>query len=161
MNHDLSLTLELLGQAADGLRFRLLFRNRSDVKLLFPYPEIHDLRFSNKATMQESEWDTCCFVSASWGGFTLRPGEEKAIEFRVRPCGIKGPAEDDFFDYWRWCVELPPGEYLVWFQFEVGKDYFCCDSHYCYGDLVREAEAVLAVVWMGQVRSNRLSLIRV
>jgi hypothetical protein len=77
VNHELSLKLELLEQDVDGLRFRLLFRNQSDVKILLPYPEIHSLRFGNKATKQESEWYTRLLVSASWGGFTLRPDEEK------------------------------------------------------------------------------------
>jgi hypothetical protein len=68
--------------------------------------------------------------------------------------------EDDHSDYYRWCVELPPGEYSVWLRFEVGEDYFCPDSHYHHQDLVREAGAVQAIVWMGQVLSNRLSLKR-
>jgi hypothetical protein len=160
VKHELSLTLVLLEQAADGFRFRLVFRNRSEAKVLVPYPEIHGLRFANKATMQESEWYTHLLVSASWGGFTLRPSEEKVIEYRVRPCGLEAPTEDDYFDYYRWCVELPPGEYLVWFRFEVGEDYFCPDSHYHYIDLFREAESAQAVVWTGQVLSNRLTLSR-
>ena len=160
MNHDLALRLELLAEAADLLLFRLAVCNRSAVKLLLPYPEIHGLRFTNKATLRESDWGTCEFVSASWAGFTLSPGEEKAIEYRVRPSSVNLPAEDDDTDYYPWCVDLPDGEYAVWFQIEVGEDYFCPDSHYEYPDLQREAEGEQAVVWTGHVRSNRLNLIR-
>jgi hypothetical protein len=150
----------LLDQAADGFRFRVVFRNRSETRVLVPYPEIHGLRFANTVTMQESEWYTRLLVSASWGGFALKPSEEKVIEYRVRPCDIKGPTEDDHSDYYRWCVELPPGEYVVWFRLEIGEDYFCPDSHYRYIDLMREAESAQAVVWTGRLISNRLTLSR-
>jgi hypothetical protein len=160
VKHELSLTLELLEQAPDCFRVRLVFRNRSEAKVLVPYPEIHGLRFANKATMQESEWYTRLLVSAAWGGFTLEPAEEKVIEYRVRPCDTEGPPEDDHSDYYRWCVDLPYGDYLVWFRFEVGEDYFCPDSHYRYVDLLREAESAQAVVWTGRLISNRLTLSR-
>jgi hypothetical protein len=160
MNHKVSLELELLEQAADSLRFRLAVRNCSSVKLLFPYPEIRGLRFGNKASRQESEWYTQLLVSASWAGFTLQPGGIKAIEYRVRPCAVESPAEDDHTDYFRWCVELPAGEYLAWFRFQVDEDYFCGDSHYHYEDLLREAESERAIVWTGEARSNRVHLAR-
>jgi hypothetical protein len=170
VNHELSLLLELLGQDPDGLRFRLLFRNQSHAKIHLPFPEIHRLRLGNKATRQESEWYTGVFVQSTWLGFSLRPGEEKSIEYRVRPRDVEPPELDhlsgplrweiELSDHNRWCVELPPGEYLVWFQFTVDEDYFCGDSHYNYTDLIREAEAVQAVVWSGQAMSNRLTLIR-
>src|SRR5262245_45206481 len=102
VEHELSLTLVLLEQTADGLRFRLVLRNCTDAKILLPYPEIHNLRFGNKATMKESEWGTCMLVSASWSGFALGPGEEKAIEYRVRPCDIERPKDDDYSEYFRW-----------------------------------------------------------
>ena len=56
--HELVLTLNLLEQAANALRFRLSFHNRSFVKLLLPYPEVHGLHFGHKATRQEAEWGT-------------------------------------------------------------------------------------------------------
>lgn len=160
VKYDLALSLELLKHVAESLEFRTTLRNLSSVKLLFPYPEIHELRFRNKATDRESEWYTEFFVSSDWGGFTLNPGEVKVIEYRVRPCGVESPTESDFTDYARWCVELPPGEYLVWFRYRVGKDYFCCDSHYHYDDLLREAKSEQAIVWSGEARSNQLHLVR-
>jgi hypothetical protein len=160
MDLDLSLTIELLEQNTDCLQFRLLLRNHAGVKLILPVPEIHGLRFCNKATMKESEWYTCLLISSDWAGITLEPGEKKTIDYRVRPCAIDRPAEDDFSDYYRWCVDLPNGEYLVWFRFDVGEDYFCPDSHYRFEDLVREAEEVQAVVWKGKAQSNRLHLVR-
>ena len=50
--------------------------------------------------------------------------------------------------------------YLVWFRFHVGEGYFCCDSHYRFKDLLREAESEDAVVRTGEIRSNRLHLVR-
>ncbi len=160
MNHELSLTLELLAEAPESLLFCLLLHNESAVKMLLPRPDILGLHFGNKTTMQQSEWFTNQFVSSSWGGLTLVPGEEKSIEYHVRPCSVAEPDEDDFSDYYRYCVHLQSGEYMVWFQFDVGKDYFCPDSHYQYGDLLREAEEQQAEVWLGEARSNRLALIR-
>lgn len=160
MNERLSLALELLGQDPESLLFRVQFRNQSSETLLFPWPEITGIHFGNKGTLRESEWYTALLVQAFWRGFVLVPGGERAFEFRVRPSTIDWPEEDDRSDFYRWCVELPPAEYLVWFQFAVGQAYFCPDSHYRYPDLVREAEARLAEVWTGEVKSNRLHLVR-
>ena len=121
MNHDLSLSLELLEQAAWGFRFRLTVRNGSAARLLLPFPEIHGLGFGNTATMREAEWYTGLLVSTAAGGFTLEPGELRAIEWPVRPCDVERPEEDDGSDYYRWCVELPPGEYLAWFRWQVNR----------------------------------------
>ena len=161
MNHDISLPLEMLGQSAECLQFQLIFQNTSGVKLLFPYPEIVGIRFGNRATMQESNWGTELLVNSTWAGFTLQPNEVKAIEYRVRPFTVESPHEDDdITDYSRWCVDLPAGEYLVWFQYHVGEDYFCPDSHYRFKDLLREAESEEAVVWIGEIMSNRLHMVR-
>src|SRR5437660_1636394 len=109
MKHKLSLTLKMLEQRSWGFRFGLILRNESAANLLLPYPEIHGLRFANKATMRESEWYTSILQSTDWVGFTLQPGYEKAIDYRVRPCDVPCPFENDFTDYSRWCVDLPPG----------------------------------------------------
>src|SRR5262245_27059734 len=104
MSGGLSLRLEVVAQAADRLLFRLHLRNEAAVRLLVPYPEIHGLRFVNKATLAQSEWYTSLFVSAAWGGFTLEPCEERSVEYRARPCDVEAPAEDDGSDYYRWCI---------------------------------------------------------
>jgi len=153
VNYDLKLSLELQQQSADQLIFGLRFLNRSAVKLLVPYPEIHGLRFGNKATLKESEWYTQILQSSDWAGFTLEPGQSKPLEYRVRPTSVESP-RDDGTDYYRWSVDLPTGGYLVWFAFRVGEDYFCPDSHYKINDLRWEAEQSNAVVWMGEARSN-------
>lgn len=160
MEHDITLSLQLLEQAADCLLFRLGVHNCSNVKLMFPYPEIYGLQFKNKITGQESEWYARLFVSASWAGFALQAGEAEVIEFRARPCSIEPAGEDHTDDYYRWCVELTAGEYLVEFRFRVGQDYFCPDSHYRFRDVQREAESVGAVVWVGEKSSNGLHLAR-
>ena len=93
MKHDLSLTLDLLEQAPDYFQFRLVFRNRTEAKVLVPLPEIHGFRFGNKVTMQESGWYTRLLVLRTWCGFTLGPGEEKVIGCRVRPYASNSLAE--------------------------------------------------------------------
>src|SRR5262245_24990846 len=85
VDHDLTLSLDLREQSEERLVFGLRFLNRSSVKLLLPYPEIHGLRFGNKRTMKESEWYTCLLQSSDWAGFTLAPGQSKTIEYCVRP----------------------------------------------------------------------------
>ena len=157
MNHDLTLWLELLEQCAERLIFGICFLNRSLVKLLVPHPEIHGLRFGNRCNMVEADWSTCMLVSSDWSGFTLSPGESKTIEYHVRPTAVRSP-RDDGTDYCRWSVDLPNGEYLVWFTLRVGEDYFCPDSHYGIDDLRSEAEQSNAIVWMGEVKSNRIQV---
>ena len=117
-------------------------------------------RFGNTATMQEAEWYTGLLVSTAAGGFTLEPGELRAIEWPVRPCDVERPEEDDGSDYYRWCVELPPGEYLAWFRWQVDHDFFDPDSHMRLPDLEYLAAQQGAVVWLGSVISNRLRVVR-
>jgi len=157
VNHDLTLSLELRDSSAERLVFELTFLNRSTANLLLPYPEIHGLRFGNVHTMEQSEWYTCILQSSDWAGFSLAPGQSRSIEYFVRPTSVESPKYDGT-DYCRWSVDLPSGEYLVWFMFRVGEDYFCPDSHYRINDLRREAEQSNAVVWMGEVKSNRIQV---
>jgi hypothetical protein len=158
MNHQLSLSLELLELRARGLRFRMAMQNRSPIRLFFPFPEIHGLRFASADTMEESEWYTSLFVSATGGGFTLNPGDSRAIEWRVRPCEVERPESDDHSDYYRWCVDLPAGEYLAWFRWRVDRDFFDPDSHMRLPDLEREAARSGATVWLGEASSNRVAV---
>lgn len=160
MNHEISLTLELADHTAECLCFRLVIHNRSNVRLLLPYPEITDIRFGNKATFQECAGLMSWFQTSEWGGVVLDPDEPKQIQYRVRPCSVGEPSEEDFSDYYRYCVELPAGEYMVWLVTEVKEDYFDSDSHYQLADLKREADAAEAIVWMGQAKSNRLHVVR-
>jgi hypothetical protein len=158
MNHELSLALELLDQSACGFLFRLTAHNRSAVKLLLPFPEIHGIRFGNTRTTREAEWYTHILQSTAGNGFTLDPGAAWVTDWPVRPCGVAPPAQDEHSDYARWCVELPAGEYSVWFQWSVDADYFDPDSHMRLPDLERMAARAGAVVWQGQAVSNRLRL---
>jgi hypothetical protein len=162
LTDELSLLLALVEEGVDKLSFCLTLRNGVTSRILVPYPEINNLHFGNKATLRESEWCTHMFVSASsWSGFVLESGEEKTIEYCFRRCEVGSPTwADGYSDDFRRSVDLPPGEYLVWFQMEVGEKYFCPDSHYRFADLLREARASEAVVWTGRGLSNRLTLNR-
>ena len=158
MNHEVLISLELLEQSDDCLRFEVTIHNNSKVKLLFPYPEIDSLRLVNKADMQELKWYLrylYTILYAEWSGFTLQPDDKRKLEFAVIPCDIQPPRDEDLF-----CVEIPAGEYLVWFQFEVGKTYYCSDSRTNFDDLFKEAASERAVVWIGTAKSNRLHIIR-
>lgn len=92
------------------------------------------------------------------GEFTLDAGESKSFDWRVRPHTVPQPASDDF-DYWRWCVELEPGEYLVWFRWRIDKDFFDPDTHQHLSGLESLATQLGATVWQGQVISNRLRVV--
>lgn len=158
----MSLTLEVLEQAAWGLRVRLTVRNDSAVTLYLPPPDIIGLRFGNVATREVADWGTYCFVSASGGEFSLRPAEARSFEWRVRPCSVEPPADDAAwygdFDYSRWCVELVPGRYLAWYQWRVDEGYFNLDTHQTMAGLKRAATVEGAEVWRGQAISNRVQL---
>ena len=162
VNHALSLTLEMLEQAAWGLRVRLTVRNDSGATLYLPPPDITGLRFGNTATRQVADWGTYCFVSAAGGEFVLRPAESRSFVWRVRPHSVEPPADDAGmyadFDYYRWCVELVPGDYLAWYQWRVDEGYFDPDTHQTLPGLERAAAGAGAEVWRGQALSNRVRL---
>lgn len=162
MNHALSLTLEVLEQAAWGLRVRVTVRNDSVTTLYLPPPDITGLRFGNMATRQVADWSTYCFVSAAGGEFALQPAESRSFVWRVRPCSVEPPADDAGisadFDYWRWCVGLEPGQYLAWYQWRVDEGYFDPDTHLTLPGLERAAAEAGAEVWRGQALSNRVQV---
>ncbi|MCE9528446.1 MAG: hypothetical protein K8R36_20580 [Planctomycetales bacterium] len=157
--NELAITLKLLLQGSESIRFQLTIRNLSQVKLLLPYPEIFDLYFKDVSADKNCEWYTDTLVSATWAGFTIEPDQEKVCDFLVRPCSIESPTVDDGSDYCRWCADLLSGVYEVFFRLSVDEDYFCGDSHYRHSDLLREAKVNEAVVWVGNVESNRLKFI--
>lgn len=163
MPHHLSLSLKILDNSAEYLCLQLELWNQSDDKLLLPCPEITGLCFVNKKSLEKSQWWTSIFLTSTWGGVVLLPGDIKQIDYCVRPKHVEQPAERDdiFFDCYRWCVDLPPGDYLVWYQLEVGQDYFDGDSHYQLKDIQREAEARWAIAWTGELKSNRVHLVQV
>ncbi len=80
MNHELLLSLELLEQSPKRLLFELRIDNRSKTNLLLPCPEIHGLRFGNKANFKQSEWYTF-LQSSDWNGFTLASNQSKTIQY--------------------------------------------------------------------------------
>jgi hypothetical protein len=73
MNHALTLSLELLEQAAWGFRFKLTAQNRSCAKLFFPGPRIVGIRFCNAAKMKEAEWYTSLLVSGDCKNLRCNP----------------------------------------------------------------------------------------
>src|SRR5262245_639929 len=137
MNHELSLSLELLDHRARGLRFRMRVQNRSAIKLLLPFPEIHGLRFVSLASTKESEVYMSRLWSAAGGRFAEDPGDSWAIEWRVRPSEVERPESDDYSDYHRWCVDLPAGEYVAYYRWRVARDFFAPGSHMRLPDLER------------------------
>lgn len=163
MNHALSLTLDVLQQAAWGLRVRLTVRNDSAATLYLPRPDITGLRFGHTATRLVADWDTTCLVSSVGGEFVLAPAGSRSFEWRVRPGSVAAPADErDIeadFDYWRWCVGLEPGRYLAWYQWQVDDGYFDLDTHATLRSLERAAAAAGAEVWRGQALSNRVQVV--
>ena len=157
MNHELTLHLELLEQAVWGFRFRVSARNASQTKLFLPRPDIVSLQFVERATMEAAEWGTRMLVSADLTTSVLPPGGALDFEWRVRPCSVACVDESDW-DYSRWCIQLVAGNYLVWCQYCVDETYFDGDSHVRLPDLLRAAEEEGAVLWQGQVLSNRLQV---
>jgi hypothetical protein len=160
MNHDLALSLDLAEQGSWGFRFRLAATNRSAVRLLVPSPDVTDLRFRAEVAAKEAEWYTGLLVSAAGGAFTLEPSEAREFEWRVRPCDVERPESYDDYDYYRWCVDLPPGAYSAWFRWRVDAEYFAPDSHVRFSDLEYWAEKDAAVVWQGTAESNRVTVVR-
>ena len=57
-------------------------------------------------------------------------------------------------------MEAPAGEFLAWYEWEVGPDYFDLDSHWTLRDLERQAHREQAVAWQGRTLSNRLRVRR-
>jgi hypothetical protein len=127
---------------------------------LLPYSEIIGFRFESATDLEVRDWYTSSLVSASGGGFTIQPDELRPFDFLIRPCDLKPePAEEDW-DYRRWCIDLPRGSYQVWYQYRVDEDFYDPDSHWQLPDLQRQAQEENAVVWLGQILSNRLQLVR-
>jgi hypothetical protein len=162
MNNDLVLCLQLLEQSADFVQFRLSLQSCAVGKLFLPTPEITGLRFRSIIDGREAQWFAGLLVSKADNGFTLAPGATRHFEWRVRPHNIKPPRVEQHsdYDYYRWCIDVPAGEYVVDYCFEVSADYFDPDSHMHLPDLERLARNDGATVWLGKAESNPLTVIR-
>ncbi|MBI3864388.1 MAG: hypothetical protein HY290_21095 [Planctomycetia bacterium] len=158
MSDTLAFKLDLISQAPDCLRFRLLMRNTTRVKILAPRPAIYGLHFGNLTTGKPAAWSVKPLESARWVGYFFESGDVKQTEYLVRPTSIAPEAVDEKSEYARCSVDLIPGSYLVWIKMQVDQDYFCSDSNYRYPDLVWLALQEQAVVWTGQTMSNRFNI---
>jgi hypothetical protein len=166
MNEVLSLSLELSERTRRLLRFRLKAENQFAVKLLLPKPEITQLHFLSETTSKESQWrwSSFSFISTSLATLTLKPGESRDFEWRVRPSDIEPPPQnkhdDSSFDYCRRCIDLSFGEYLVWFHWRVSTAFIDYPSHSRWRDLESLAQQEGAVAWYGEAESNWLHITR-
>lgn len=158
MSETLEMKLDLIRQTDHGLRFRLLMRNTSSVKILAPRPSINCLHFGNLATGKPAAWHVKLLTSVPWAGFCYGSGDVHETEYHVRPHRVAAPAADTKSEYARCSVNLVPGAYLVWLRMHVDEDYLCRESHYRYPDLVWMALQEQAVVWKGQTMSNRFNI---
>jgi hypothetical protein len=168
MQPELSLSLELLEDAVDSIRLRLTVSNRSDAKLALPCLHVDGLRFVNRNTLEESKWGRRALMSGAWG-FTVEPGETEEVDYHLPAFHLVAgdwegePAKWDgktFGDEVH-AIELPSGDYLVWYQLKVGQDFFDCISNFWLRDLQGAAETEQAVAWTGEQKSNRLHVVRV
>lgn len=160
MNFDISLQLELIDQGDWGFLFRMTVQNHSHARLFLPFPEIVALEFEHTCTLRKQNWFTSLLVSAAFGGFVLEPERCRSIDWRVRPGDVQQSELNDHSDYYRWCLELPPGEYRVRYLWKVDEDYFDPNSHAKMPQLVEWANFEQAAVWQGQVKSNSLRVVR-
>lgn len=160
MTHGLILAPDLVEQGEWGYRFRLTAENRSAARLLLPNPDLTDLCFRAEGAAADAEWHTGLLVSARGGAVTLEPGEAREFEWRVRPSDIERPASRDDFNYYRWCVVLPPGRYHAWYRWRVDAEYFAPDSRVRLPDLAFWAEQASATSWQGTVESNHVQVTR-
>ena len=161
MHYDLQLHLELISDTDHKIVFRLTTTNRSEANLLIPHHKITDLRFGNKTTKMEAEWFCTSFVrSNDIPGYVLAAGESKNRLFEVRPQAAPASAELDLHEYQRFCIDLPASDYLVWYKFCVDDNYFEPDTGHRLKSLQKKADELDAIVWVGNVVSNRLHLVR-
>jgi hypothetical protein len=160
MNHEIALLLELVEQSTSLLKFLLTVENRAGVPLFLPQPNITDIRFEHVIEKRRAEWYTSLLVSSSGSGFSLQPAQGRGFEFLVRPNQIVPPRLDEHGDYYRFSIDIRPGEYSSYYHLEVGTDYFDPDSHMRLDDLERMACEERATVWLGNAESNRITVVR-
>ncbi|MFO1513193.1 MAG: hypothetical protein U1F83_09825 [Verrucomicrobiota bacterium] len=157
MNHPISLSLTLVGQSHALLKFQLGVVNRAAFPLLLPTPKITGIQFESIFDKRRAEWLTSLLVStAEICDIVLQPAQTRHFEFRVRPDQIEPSRTDALDDYYRYCIDIRPGEYLAHYQLEIGTNYFDPDSHVELPDLERMAKEKNSIVWLGRAESNRI-----
>lgn len=133
------------------------------MRLFIPSLELTGLKFSHVEDSTPLDWYTNTLVSSESGGTTIDVSDEQIFVFRVRPCAISednGHYSKDW-DYQRWCLRLVQGEYRVWYDLEVGEDYFNADSHLRFNDIEQMARKANAHLWCGSAKSNNLAVYHV
>jgi len=162
--HELIASLELITPTIpqERLSVRLTLLNVGSRRLLLPDPKITALRFQSSARPHVAEWYTRILLSVRSTVVTvLASGAAGTFDFDVhfRSTEIERfePGNPAFH---RWFVEVPPGEFAVWYEYQVADDFFDGDSHWRFADLQRAAMAENAVAWKGNIVSNTIIGVR-
>jgi hypothetical protein len=160
MNDNLSLWLELQENTDACVHLQLTIQNPGTGAIFLPFPVITGIAFERLGDGRPADWYTRLLVSTRGSGFALHPGQSRSFEWRVRPDAVACPKVETNDDYYRWSVDLTPGEYRVLYRFEVGTDFLDPDSHMRLSNLEQLAEREGAAVWLGRAESNHLTLLR-
>lgn|GEM_PF-2347742 len=137
-------TLEIIGQVSDGLRFRVAF-DSSAKRWLLPYPRVTGLRFVALNDRESPEWGTRYLVSRPQDEFVLNPNHRIAFDLAANV----NASEENY----RWTIKLPPAEYDVQYTYKIDSG----EARYDYlGKGSRFAD--LTPPWVGVCESNTVQV---
>ncbi|HVJ86077.1 MAG TPA: hypothetical protein VM452_10565 [Caulifigura sp.] len=173
----IALELRLEAQCEWGFDVELAITNVCNHRLLLPELFLTDLKLGHLPSVRLAEWSSDCLISSVGGESVLEPGERRSLHWLVRstqwtnelalaasgmisrPVTHQPEELRDWDDQGRVAVDLPPGEYLMWYELTVDERYFNLRSHARLNDLRRLATEKGALVWIGTAKSNRIPLL--
>lgn len=146
----IQIDLNIKANTDNLLEFQLAVVNTGEQALVIPQPEIVHLDFFDSDDTLV-DWRANWFVSSDWKGIVLDPKGKTLYTMQISSV----PNRRDQYQ-----LVLNPGVYTVRYRLMVNDEYFDPNSHAGIKILRREAVRVGASVWMGDVSSNRVQVVR-
>ena len=100
------------------------------------------------------------FVSAGEYAFGIDPYGKRDFVIQARFSDNYPDLPDYDFDFRRYQIDLPSGEFNVQYCYTIADDFYDGDTHTRVSDLIEYASEIQAHAWTGEAVSNQLTVDR-
>lgn len=129
-----------------ALSFRIEMGNTGQERLALFLPKADWLCFSSKTSGEPRQLENGIFVSACLYAFDLTPSASREFPFTLRYVDPYPELPESDFDFQRYSINLPKGEYDVQYNYSITDDFFDGDTHTRVPDLVYYAKGIVPPV---------------
>ncbi|XZE44078.1 hypothetical protein SH467x_003665 [Pirellulaceae bacterium SH467] len=138
----MEISLEHIKDSATPNTFHVAFYSATE-RCLLPNPNVTGLTFTDASGNNAEEWRTRYRASQPLDDFVMNPGARIAFDLYAN-------INTDSAEH-RWVIDLPTGEYSVYYSYRVEQDTEWYDFL-----AKRSRFAALTPIWRGVIQSNTI-----